>query len=246
MEVKITCVILDDEPLGQELLKKYVSRLDYLELAAVYENAIEALGKMTTLRPDIIFLDVNMPEMNGIEFMNTFSSNYKPYVIMTTAYSEYAVQGFEYDVADFLLKPVTFDRFVKAINKVQEKMRFKNPVSASINLPVAADPEKQFLLVKENKKFMNIALEDIICVEGMKDYLRIHTLGKSVVTHMTMTKIEELLTRDFLRVNRSYIVRKSAIKAIHGNTIELNNNTEIPVGTRYRDSIREIMESGTL
>lgn len=247
MDVKITCIIIDDEPLGQELIRKYISRLSFLELVAVYDNAIEALGRASSLKPDIIFLDVNMPEMTGIEFLKTFG-NQRPHVILATAYSEYAVQGFDYDVADFLLKPITFDRFVKSINKVKDKMHFttqNQTAPAARVLPPAPGADK-YLLIKENKRFLNVAMDDIFFVEGMKDYLKIHTSGKVIITHMTMTKMEELLSSDFLRVNRSYIVRKAAIQAINGNTLEMSNNSEVPVGTRYRDNIRELQEGGTL
>ncbi|AHJ95787.1 LytR/AlgR family response regulator transcription factor [Hymenobacter swuensis] len=253
MSNPLACVIIDDEPLAQDLILKYAGRLGFLEVVAVFDNAIEALGKVEELRPDLIFLDVNMPEMNGIEFLKTFNE-FKPAVILTTAYSEYAIQGFEYDVVDFILKPITFDRFVKAVNKVREKVRLKTPVPAAPSrpeLPPANEPEltdkRRMLLIKENKRFLKVALAEVFFIEGMKDYLKIHTTGKVITTHMTMTKMEEMLHEtDFLRVNRSYIVQKSAIKAINGNVIEMANNTEIPIGISYREMIKKMTDSGVL
>ena len=253
MAFPLTCIIIDDEPLAQDLLKKYVGRLSFLELVAVYDNAIEALEKIDSVQPDLILLDVNMPEMNGIDFLKTFR-NFKPAVILTTAYPEYAIQGFEYDVADFILKPITFDRFVRAANKVRDKVR-PQPVAASLpepqqpklSTPEAAIETRRMLLIKENKRFLKVSLDEVFFIEGMKDYLKIHTTNKIITTHMTMIKMEQMLHEaDFLRVNRSYIVQKSAIKAINGNTIEMTNNKEVPIGVSYRETIKKMTDSGIL
>ena len=263
MEQVISCVIIDDEPLGQELIEKYINRIPSLKLIAKWYNAIDALDQVERLRPSLVFLDVNMPEMTGIEFIRTFTS-YKPQIVLTTAYSEYAIEGFEYDVTDFILKPVTFERFARAINKVRERLALaqkppaggKDRAGEGVETPAADAPgifqpameaKNRQLLIKENKKFINISIDDILLVEGMKDYLKIHTKGKTIITHMTMGKMEETLpVTEFLRVNRSFIVRKSAVKAINGNTIELVNNTEVPIGVNYRDIIKNLMDNGAL
>lgn len=240
IEKRLSCIIIDDEPLAQDLLQKYTSRLGFLELTTVFDNAVEALSQVETLRPDIILLDVNMPEMSGIEFLKTFS-NFQPAVILTTAYSEYALEGFEHNVADFILKPIVFERFVKAINKAREK------IGAGTVVPAEAAEPQRMLLIKENKRFIRVALDDVLFVEGMKDYLKIHTKTKVIITHMTMTKMETMLDdATFLRVNRSYIVQKAAIKAITGNTIETVNNAELAIGVNYRESIRKMTDKGML
>lgn len=241
-EQRLTCVIIDDEPLAQELLQKYIGRLGFVELLATFDNAVEALGRVEALRPDLILLDVNMPEMNGLEFLNTFT-RFRPAVIFTTAYSEYATQGFEYDAVDFLLKPITLERFAKAINKVRKQL-----APAGAPEPPPGPPERQrLLLIEENKKFRRVSVDDVLFVEGMKDYFRIYTTAEVVVAHMTMTKMATLLdAADFLRVNCSYLVQKSAIKAIHGNTIEIVNGMEVPVGINYREAIRQLTEKGVL
>lgn len=257
MESTISCIIIDDEPLGQELIEKYICRISSLNLLAKCENAIDAIERVATLRPNLIFLDVNMPEMTGIEFIKTFSS-YKPLIVLTTAYPQYAIDGYELDVLDFMLKPITFERFVKAINKVREKLaygNFSSPAPAAV--AQAPDPAKPLsteiniknrqILLKENKKYINVSLDEIHLIEGMKDYLKIHTTSKMLITHMTMTRIEEILPgNEFLRVNRSFIVRKLSVKSINGNTIELTNNQEVPIGIRYKEVIRELMEGGAL
>ncbi|AMJ66285.1 LytR/AlgR family response regulator transcription factor [Hymenobacter sp. PAMC 26628] len=239
---RLTCVLIDDEPLAQELLQKYLGRLGSVALLATFDNAVEALVRVEKLRPDLILLDVNMPEMNGLEFLNTFT-RWRPAIIFTTAYSEYAVQGFEHDAVDFLLKPITFERFARAIGKARQQL-----APAGAPEPPLGPPERQrLLLIKENKKFRRVSVDDVLFVEGMKDYLKIYTKAEVVVAHMTMTKMATLLDpADFLRVNRSYLVQKTAIKAIHGNTIEIVNGMEVPVGINYRETIRQMTEKGVL
>jgi DNA-binding LytR/AlgR family response regulator len=237
IEKRLSCVVIDDEPLAQDLMQKYIGRLGFLELSAIFDNAVDALSRLEDVRPDIILLDVNMPEMNGIEFLKTFSS-FQPAVILTTAYSEYALEGFENNVTDFILKPIVFERFVKAINKARDKM--------SAPLPEATEPQRM-LLIKENKRFIRVAVDDVLFVEGMKDYLKIHTQNKVIITHMTMTKMESMLDdSNFLRINRSYIIQKAAIKAINGNVIETITNSELPIGVSYREIIRKMTEKGLL
>lgn len=235
----LSCAIIDDEPLAQDLLRKYVGRLPFMAPPLVFDNAVDALGQLDLLRPDLVLLDVNMPQLSGIDFLKTLT-RFQPAVVLTTAYAEYAVQGFDYDATDFLLKPISFERFVKAITKVQARLA---PAPAAEE---AASPQK-VLLLKENKKFLRVAVEDILLVEGMKDYLKVYTKAKVILTHMTMTKMESLLDEaDFLRVNRSYIVHKTAITAIHGNTLELVNNMELPIGVNYREAMRKLTDRGLL
>lgn len=234
---KVTCVIIDDEQLAQDLLAKYAHRLGFLSVLAIFDNAVEALSQVEAIRPDLILLDVNMPEMNGLEFLRTFSS-FKPAVILTTAYSEYALDSYEHNITDFILKPIMFERFVKAVNKARDK----------IYTSLAEAPESQrMLLIKENKKFIRVAVEDMLFIEGMKDYLKIHTKIRVIVTHMTMTKMESMLDEaTFLRINRSYIVQKAAVRAINGNVIETINNAELPIGVNYREVIRKMTDKGML
>lgn len=240
----ISCIIIDDEPLGQELIEKYILRMPSLKLLAKCDDAITAIEKIATLKPQLIFLDVNMPEMSGLELVKTFGAH-PPMVILTTAHANYAADGYDLNILDFLLKPITFERFVKAINKVKEKadyeqMKQQGGIIESVK-------HKKHIVFKENKKFVNVIVEEISYIEGMKDYLKVHTQTRSIVTHMTIKRIEELLPADeFLRVNRSFIVRKLAVKTISGNTVIMNDNEEIPIGTNYRDTIKNLIEGGTL
>lgn len=240
----ISCIIIDDEPLGQELIERYILRMPSLKLLAKCDDAIAAIEKIAVLKPELIFLDVNMPEMSGLQLVKTFGAQ-PPMVILTTAHANYAVDGYELNLLDFLLKPITFERFVKAVNKAKERVDYEQ-VKQQVGF---IDPikQKRHVVFKENKKFLNIMIEEINYIEGMKDYLKIRTLNRSIVTHMTIKRIEELLpTDEFLRVNRSFIVRKLAVKTISGNTVIMNDNEEIPIGTNYRDTIKNLIESGTL
>ena len=236
----LSCVIIDDEPLAQDLLRKYVGRLPFLAAPTVFDSAVEALGRLDQLRPDLVLLDVNMPQLSGLDFLKTFI-RYQPAVVLTTAYAEYAVQGFDYDAVDFLLKPISFERFVKAITKVQARLASPTPI------PAEESGAQRVLLLKENKKFIRVPADDILFVEGMKDYLKVYTRACVILTHMTMTKMESLLDEAvFMRVNRSYLVNKAAIAAIHGNTLELINNMEVPVGINYREAVRQLTDKGML
>lgn len=235
----LSCAIIDDEPLAQDLLRKYVGRLPFMAPPTVFDNAVDALGQLDQLRPDLVLLDVNMPQLSGLDFLQAFTY-FRPAVVLTTAYAEYAVQGFDYDAVDFLLKPISFERFVKAITKVQARLA---AAPAADEAPVT----QKVLLLKENKKFLRVPVEDILFVEGMKDYLKVYTRAKVILTHMTMTRMESLLDEAvFLRVNRSYLVHKAAIAAIHGNTLELVNNMEVPIGINYREAVRRMTDKGVL
>lgn len=246
MKKVLNCLLVDDEPLAQELIEKYINRVPYLRLTGKYSNAIEALDGVAQLKPDIVFLDINMPEMNGIEFLQS-SAHGQASVILTTAYGEYALDGFEHGATDYLLKPVAFNRFMKAIQKVLDKLPagVVNPAQE----PEPQLPEKktavedQFFLVKEDKKYVKVNTRDIVYVEGMKDYVKIHLQDRFIVTYITMTKLSELLPPPrFLRINRSFIVQFAYIKLFEGNQIETVSGKKLPIGINYRDAIKESMQ----
>jgi two-component system, LytTR family, response regulator len=249
----ITCMIVDDEPLAHQLLEKHIQKVPFLKLADSAFNAIDALYKISAVQPDVLFLDVNMPEMTGLELIKLLRNN-KPSVILTTAYSNFAVEAFEYDVTDYLLKPISFERFMRSVTKVQETL-LNRPA-----MPVAAIPEAEenseqanagsdtrHLMIKENKKFIKIRPEDILYIEGMKDYIKIYLAEKNILTHMTLTAISGMLNEmSFIRIHKSFIVNKAAIKSIEGNVIYVNNGKELPIGNIYKDQIRDILKSGRL
>ena len=267
MDVTYTCVIIEDEPLAQELIEKFIKRIPSLTLIRVFDNAIDALEVINEISPDIIFLDISMPEMTGIEFIRSFTKKC-PNIIFTTAYPQYAIDGFEYDAVDYLLKPIPFDRFVKAINKVRERSKPQNQIGilkeevvhelnnnlAFSNLDIEDEEEDlidegtikdDFLWVKESKKLIKIDFDEIIYVEGMKDYLKIYLPKKMVITHMTMGKMEKILfiRKKYIRINRSFIVNSKHIISLDGNMIELEDGTKLMIGITYREVIKNAMRS---
>ncbi|RDV11512.1 DNA-binding response regulator [Pontibacter diazotrophicus] len=244
MSKPLSCLIVDDEPIAQDIIEKYIAKVPFLNLLDKCDNAIDALELIRELQPDLIFLDIKMPEMTGLELVRVIS-NYQLHVILTTAYPDYALEGFELEVAGYLLKPISFDRFLKAVNKVYEIASLQWKVNAAqVQETQERSNQPQFLWVKQDKKLIQINTEEIILVKGMKDYVQFFLPGEKVITHMTMAKIEDRLpSSQFLRVSRSYIVRKSAIKAIHGNTVETELKEEIIIGSTYREMIKkEILE----
>ncbi len=252
MKNQLHCVIVDDEPLSQSLIEKFIGRVPYLSLQATYDNAIVAMRGVVAHQPDIVFLDINMPEMTGIEFLNSFIGH-RPNIIFITAHQEYAFEGFEHDAVDYLLKPVAFDRFMKAIYKVEKRLHFNVESSEEEKaLPASASPPSvehshDFFMVKADKKLIRIAVSEIIYVEGMKDYVKIHLADRYIITHITMTRMMDLLpAARFIRINRSFIVQISAIKLIEGNMVETSNGHRLMIGINYRDTVREAIKGWTI
>ncbi len=260
MTPSLHCYLIDDELPARTVLEKFIQRVPFLELVGQSDNAVDALFAIQQARPDLIFLDIEMPEMTGIEFLKALEMP-RPQVIMITASPQYAVEGFELNVVDYLLKPVAFDRFLRAINKVKREGAERiNPATPILPAPVAhtslraeadiqltAEGEAEFFLVREDKKLIRVVPNEIVLIEAMKDYLTIHLKGRTIVVHMTLAKMEDLLpTAHFLRVNRSYIVRKAAIKEIDGNLITTIDDKRVPIGVTYRDSVWEAMKKNIM
>ena len=215
---------------------------------------------ISSLQPDIIFLDVNMPEMTGMELVSSFVG--KPLnVIFTTAHQQYAVEGFEYDAVDYLLKPVAFDRFMKAVYKVEKRLQFNPELTEDESSPGKAAPEAdsrepppgtppssldEFFMVKVDKKLVKVTIAEIVYVEGMKDYVKIHLTDHFIITHITMTKMMSLLPEYFVRINRSFIIQMKLIRHVEGNTVEMANGDRLTVGVNYRNVIRERLSKWTI
>lgn len=227
----IKCIIVEDETLAQEVLQSHLQKIDRLELVAVCNNALEARAVLNKQEIDLMFLDIQLPGMTGLNFLRTLPA--PPLVILTTAYAEYAVESYEFNIIDYLLKPVSFERFCKAIDKIVDGRLFTHETKDSL----PAD----HIFVKSNSKFFKVNFSEIIYIEGMKDYLKIHTREYNLVTLQTMNDMEKILpVKQFIRVHRSYIVALAHIKSIYGNTIELGNKT-IPVGTNYKDKVMHLI-----
>ncbi|MBC8046154.1 MAG: response regulator transcription factor [Fimbriimonadaceae bacterium] len=234
MSRKIKCLIVDDEPLAQQVIETYIVKLNTLELVKKCNNAMEAFEALQQHTIDVMFLDVQMPVITGIEFLRSLKNT--PHIILTTAYPNFALEGFELNVTDYLLKPISFERFLKAVNKVTEK------ISAQ-NYSATAEPNNQpdYLFVKENSKLVRINFSDIDHIECMKDYAKIFTKQRMIVTHHTMKKFEEVLPSEiFIRVHKSYIVAMPSILSIYGNMIE-TPKTKIPIGANYKDELMKVI-----
>jgi len=272
MSQPLRCYIIDDEPAARELIAKYIGRIPYLELIGQATNAVDALFVLESLQPDLLFLDVEMPEMTGFEFIRVLAAQHPgvrlPAVIMITAYPQYAVEGYEHEVADYLLKPTSFERFMRAINRVAPRRPAAEALESrpeppresaapglreAALLPLASDGTEaqagkaSFFLVKEDKKLIRLVPQEIVFVESLKDYLNIHLAARTITTHMTMTKLEGMLPADqFMRVNRSYLVRLSAIKEIDGNLITTTDGKRVPIGVTYRERVMEAMKQNMM
>ena len=232
----IKCIIVEDETLAQEVIISHLQRVDRFELVGVYRNAPEALQALTTQDVDLMFLDIRLPGMSGLQFLQSLPN--LPLVVLTTAYAEYALEGYEFDVIDYLLKPISFERFLKTVNKIVDGKILSQPTKESGKLT------GDHFFVKSNSKFFRVNFSAINYIEGMKDYLKIHTGENTLITHQTMTDIEKLLPAgQFIRVHKSYIVAISHIRAIYGNSIEVNSIT-IPIGISYKDKVMGLV-SGT-
>lgn len=235
----IRCIIVDDEPLATEILEAYVSKVAFLELVQICANAFEAMDCLKQHSVDLVFLDINMPDLSGIEFLNALPQ--KPAVIFTTAYADYAVEGFNLDAVDYLLKPISFDRFLKATNKAEN---FFNPTTAAGTSaePAATEQETEHLFIKTEYKIVKVNLKDIWYVEGLKDYIKIVTHEGQLLTLQSMKSMQGTLPNaKFMRVHKSYIVAIGHIESIERNKIKIQDKW-IPIGTTYRDQFYKRIE----
>ena len=231
------CLIVDDEKLGRELIKSYIAHFPYLEASAEATSAIEAVQLLAKQDYDILFLDINMPQISGIDLLK--QSKHLPLTILCTAYSEYALESYEFDVVDYLLKPIDLGRFTKAITKIMDRLNIKAPV---ITLPTAP-PKPAFFFVKSEYKKVRIDIPKIQYIEAMEKYVRIHLETERVLTLMSMSGILELLPPDnFIRIHRSYIINTQKITMLEGNRVVIGE-IKLPVSKANRKVVNEIIGS---
>jgi two-component system, LytTR family, response regulator LytT len=235
--MKITCVAIDDEPLAVKKISAYIQKTPFLELVAECRSAFEAMEIINTRTIQLLFIDINMPDLNGLEFVKSLTN--KPYIVFTTAYSEYAVEGFQVDAADYLLKPVTYSGFLKAANKVKNLIEL-NANSQKENVKTAAG----HLFVKSEYKLIRIELDDIRYIESQHEYIKIHlTNSNPVMTQLSMKTIEEQLPSDqFMRVHRSFIVNLKKVTVIERNRIVFDSKVYIPVSDQYKEKLQDYID----
>lgn len=227
----IKCLIVDDEPLARKLIAGHVEKLPEWIIVAQCKNAMEAYEILMKERVDVLFLDINMPVISGMDFYRSLKD--PPYLIFTTAYPEYAVEGFELEAVDYLVKPVTFNRFLKAAERIHERISKPETTKAGLS------PSTDYLFIKHFSKLVKVRFEDIFFLEAQKDFVKFVTRQEEMLAGMTMKEAEDILPADqFLRVHRSYIVSIKAITALFGNTIEIGSH-QIPIGANYKDTVME-------
>ncbi len=236
--MRIKCLVIDDEPPARELLTNYIARLENLQLEAQCANALEAYEILQVQEIDLIFLDIKMPELSGLDFIKTL--HHRPKIVITTAYREYAVEGFELDVLDYLVKPISFERFLKALSKYNQQAALPNP---SAGIPEADQPiDGMYMYFKVNREMVRIYLRDILYIESIKDYIKIITPQKTYVTHERISFMEEKLPEKcFIRVHKSYIVSLQKISSFGGDLMKIDSHS-IPVGRHFKRKVQEVVK----
>lgn len=227
--MKINCIAIEDEPLALKKIKEFIEQVDYLNLLEGFNNAVDAIGYLKKNAVDLIFLDIRMKKLSGMQFLESLQN--KPKVIIASAYDEYALKGYELDVTDYLLKPFTFERFLKSVDKVYNQLS-----------EIASKNSNDYIFVKTEYRIEKIEITDILYIQGMKDYLQIHTTNKKIMTLQTFKNLLEILPDvDFQRVHYSYIVSISKIKNIERNRIRIGNDL-IPISDSYKDKFYGILK----
>ena len=232
--MKIKCIIVDDEPFAQKGLEEYIKEVDFLELIAVCDNAMQAYPLLHNNKTDLILLDIEMPELSGIDFIKSLKK--MPAVIFTTAYPEYALQSYDLDVIDYLVKPISFQRFLKAINKA------KHFLADKLKDPSQIAEESDYLFLKVNHQLEKIFYKDILFIEALQNYVAIHLADKKIISYITISGMEKKLPANlFMRIHKSYIVALHKINMITGSKIIINTH-ELPVSRNVKDKLMHAVE----
>ena len=230
----IRCIIIEDERLAQDVIKAHLQKSDRFTLVGVYRTAPEASEALENEEVDLIFLDIQLPGMTGLNFLRSLTN--PPLVVFTTAYPEYALESYEFNVIDYLLKPVSYERFSKTVDKIMDGKIFRTPVKETKSL------SQEHIFIKSNSKFFRVGFQDIIYIQGMKDYLKIHTPEHIIITHQTMTEMENILPADrFIRIHKSYIVAFPRIRAVFGNSVEMEKDL-LPIGPNYKERLMSLVQ----
>jgi DNA-binding LytR/AlgR family response regulator len=231
----MNCILIDDEPLARKGLREYIQDVEFLNLVAEFDNALKATDLLSKDEVDLIFLDIHMPKITGLDFLR--SLQHPPQVIFTTAYPQYAVEGFDLNVLDYLVKPISFDRFLKAVMKAKEAVGRK-----TISQP--SQTKEDYVFIKSDNKLVKIFYHDILFVEALQNYVTIHTSSKKYITYLTFKSMEESLPADqFIRVHKSYLVSASKIESIEGNMVRIGSH-EIPISRTIKEEVLEKLLKG--
>ena len=232
---KLKCIIVDDEPIGREALARYVEQIDFLSLIGSCKNALEANNQLKEHEIDLIFLDIQMPMMSGLDWLSTLSKT--PLIIFTTAHPQYAIESYQFDAVDYLLKPISFQRFLQAANKAQ---RFFS------NLERTSPEDEDYIFVKTDQQLVKVQVADIVFIESMQNYILFHTASEKIMTLVPLKQALEMLPSDqFLQVHKSYVVAKDKVEAVEGNQLLLGGQ-KVPVSVRLRKAVIDELMRGKL
>jgi DNA-binding LytR/AlgR family response regulator len=239
---KIHCLVIDDEPLAREILKQHIGGVEALELTGTCSNAVEAISFLNEHRVDLLFLDIQMPQLLGTNFIRTLKN--PPKVIFTTAFRKYAIEGFELAAVDYILKPISFERFLKAVNKVLQ-MNITTVLTPSGTKEHQNEPANSFLYFRVERKMVKIFFRDILYIEALKDYIKIVTTAKTIVTKYVLSTLEEMLpAHEFLRIHKSYIVAINKIESYNADSIQIANH-ELSIGRLYKFDVSRVLNASS-
>ncbi|HOZ75246.1 MAG TPA: LytTR family DNA-binding domain-containing protein [Flavobacterium sp.] len=231
---KYNCIIVEDEPLAAEILKDYIQQVPFLNLIGICEDAIYALDILQKEKINLIFLDINLPKLKGFDFIKTIKN--PPNIIITTAYHEFALRGYEHNVIDYLMKPVAFTRFLVAVNKLKQSQEIMPPTLS------VKESEREYLFFNVSKKKIKVYIDEILYIESVKEYVNVVTADKSITVKFQLSQVEALLPKNnFIRIHRSYMVAKNKILAFSATDVEINDK-QIPIGRSYKELVLAIIE----
>lgn len=234
--MKLRCIIVDDEPIARKILREFVEQVSFLELSGQFENALKAQAFLEKNPADLILLDIQMPRLSGLAWLKR--APVQPLVILTTAYPDYALEGYELNILDYLLKPIAFNRFLKAVQKAKEYMELRSPSTS----PALTS----FIFVRSEKRIEKIELKDILYIESMGNYVHIFTEAKKIMAYLTLKGIEsQLPVTDFMKIHQSFLVPVGKIEAIEGNQVSIKNKL-LPISRNYREAVMRLVDQRLL
>ena len=239
----IRCLAIDDEPLALQQIAAYIGKVPFLELAAQCQSALEAHQFLQNDTVDVIFCDINMPDLNGMDFIKALVA--PPLVVFTTAYAEYAVEGFKVNAVDYLLKPFGLQDFMRAANRVRERLEGTTASAPASSTPVASDSDTDTIFLKTDYRIVKVAISDIRYVEAMSEYLKVWIEGdaKPIITLLSMKKMEERLPQNFMRIHRSYIINLNKILEVNKNRVIMDRDTYLPIGDMYKETFQNYLDT---
>ena len=239
----IKVLAIDDEPLALQQLVSYIQKVSFLQLVGQCQSALEAKEFLNREPVDAVFCDINMPDLNGMDFVKSLAA--PPLIVFTTAYSEYAVEGFKVNAVDYLLKPFGLDDFRRAANRLKERLEVSLSAAPATEIPQSNAEEDDTIFIKTDYKVVKIAISDIRYIEGMSEYLKIHLEGqpKPIVTLLSMKKMEEYLPPSFMRIHRSYIINLKRIQEVNKNRVIMDADTYLPIGDNYKEAFNDYLNT---